>query len=110
MAETKERKMSPKGFLHKCTTKAANSAIAFLAAHRTFLETGELAIKTSPLLAKLDAGELLPTPCLKEIQYAVMTHIIESDQNKLDAKVQAAQEGSPKTTRKPWLATIYNAE
>jgi hypothetical protein len=110
MGETKERKMSPKGFLHKCSTKAANSAIAFLAAHRTFLQTGELAQKTSPILAKLDAGELLPTPCLKEIQYAVMTHIIESDQRKLDEKVQQAQEGSTKTTRKPWCASIFNAE
>src|SRR5271157_3561151 len=44
MAETKERKMSPKGFLHKCSTKAANSAIAFLAAHRAFLQTGDLAV------------------------------------------------------------------
>jgi hypothetical protein len=110
MANTKERKMSPKGFLHKCSTKAANSAIAFLAAHRAFLETGELAVKTSPLLAKLDAGELLPTPCLKEIQYAVMTHIIESDRNKLEAKIEAAAQGGTSTgTRKPWVATIYNA-
>lgn len=109
MAETKERKMSPKGFLHKCTTKAANSAIAFLAAHRAWLETGEVAAKTSPLLAKLDAGELLPTPCLKEVQYAVMAHIIESDRNKLEAKIEAAaQEGTHTGTRKPWVARILD--
>jgi hypothetical protein len=109
MADKKERKMSPKGFLHKCSTKAANSAIAFLAAHRAFLETGELAHKTSPILSKLDSHELLPTPALKEIQYAVMAHIIESDRQKLEDKIQAAQEGSTKTTRKPWCATIYDA-
>lgn len=111
MAETKERKMSPKGFLHKCTTKAANSAQAFLAAHRAFLETGELAQKTSPILAKLDAGEMYPTPALKEIQYAVMTHIIESDRNKLEEKIAAqASPGAPTGSRKPWLAQILNAE
>lgn len=109
MADKKERKMSPKGFLHKCSTKAANSALAFLAAHRSFLETGELAQRTSPILAKLDAGELYPTPALKEIQYAVMTHIIESDRAKLETKLEQAQAGNPTTTKKSWCATIYNA-
>lgn len=109
MADKKERKMSPKGFLHKCSTKAANSAVAFLSQYRSFLETGELAQRTSPILAKMDAGELYPTPALKEIQYAVMTHIIESDRAKLEAKVEAAQEGTHTSTRKSWMATIYNA-
>jgi len=105
MAETKERKMTPKGFLHKTTTKAANSAIAFLAQYRAFLTTGELAERTSPIIAKVDAGELLPTPALKEIQYAVMTHIIEADTAKVD---QAAVAG-PRQTKKPWRASIYDA-
>jgi len=105
MAETKERKMTPKGFLHKTTTKAANSAIAFLAQYRAFLTTGELAERTSPIIAKVDAGELLPTPALKEIQYAVMTHIIEADA----AKVDQAVEAGPKQTKKPWRASIYDA-
>ncbi len=93
MADKKERKMSPKGFLHKCSTKAANSALAFLTAHRQFLET----------------GELYPTPALKEVQYAVMAHIIESDRNKLEAKIEAAAQGGSSTgTRKPWVARILN--
>ena len=109
MADKKERKMSPKGFLHKCSTKAANSALAFLSQYRSFLETGDLAEKTSPILAKMDAGELYPTPALKEIQYAVMTHIIESDRQKLEAKIEAqAQAGTSTGTRKPWLAQILN--
>lgn len=105
--EKKERKMTPKGFLHKTTTKAANSAIAFLAQYREYLTTGELASSTSPIIAKVDAGELLPTPALKEIQYAVMTHIIESDSKKLEA---VSEQVSGKTgTRKPWRASIYDA-
>lgn len=103
----KERKMSPKGFLAKTQTKAANSAIAFLAQYREYLTTGEVASKTSPILARVDAGELLPTPALKEIQYAVMTHIIEADTAKLEkSQDQAARTG----TRKPWRATVFNAK
>ena len=106
MADTKERKMTPKGFLHKTTTKAANSAIAFLTQYRAYLTTGELASKTSSIIAQVDAGELLPTPALKEIQYAVMTHIIESD----TAKAEAVMDTQARTgTRKPWRTTIYNA-
>jgi hypothetical protein len=111
MSESKKpRAMSPKGFLHKCTTRAANSAIAFLSAHRAWLETGELSHKTSPILAKLDSRELLPTPALREIQYAVMSHIIESDRQKLEDKIQAQADGGTHTsTRKPWMAQILNA-
>ncbi len=104
----KERKMSPKGFLAKTQTQAANSAIAFLAQYREYLTTGEVASKTSPILAKVDAGELMPTPALKEIQYAVMTHIIEADTAKLEKSqdTTATRTG----TRKPWKATIFNAK
>lgn len=106
MSETKKpRAMTAKGFLHKTTTKAANSAAAFLAQYRTFLTTGELADKTSPILAKLDSGDLFPTPALKEISYAVMTHIIESDARKMEETAEAPK-GS---TRKPWRAVILNA-
>ncbi len=105
--EKKERKMTPKGFLAKTQTKAANSAIAFLAQYREYLTTGEVAEATSPIVAKVDSGELLPTPALREIQYAVMTHIIKADEKKLE---QSATGGGGKTgTRKSWRATVYDA-
>ena len=107
MADTKERKMTPKGFLHKTNTKAANSATAFLAQYREYLTTGELASKTSPILAQMDEGKLMPTPALVEIQYAVMSHIIETD----TAKAEQGMVAQAKTgTRKPWRTTIYNAK
>lgn len=107
MTETKkERKMSPKGFLAKTNTKAANSAIAFLAQYREYLTTGEVADKTSPIVAKVDAGELLPTPALREIQFAVMTHIIEADTAKME---QSVQHQGKTGTRKPWRTTIFDA-
>lgn len=99
-----ERKMTPKGFLHKTNTKAANSAGAFLAQYRDYLVTGELAPIASPIIAKLDKGELLPTPALKAIAHAVMAHIIAVDTHATEEKLEAdGQTG----TQKPWLTTVY---
>lgn len=103
----KERKMTPKGFLAKTQTKAANSAIAFLAQYREYLTTGEMKDTLSPIVAKVDTGELLPTPALREIQYAVMTHIIAADAAKLDQPSGGGGGGGG--TRKPWRCTVYDA-
>lgn len=99
-----ERKMSPKGFLSKTKTKAANSATAFLATYREYLTTSEVAIVTSPIIAKVDAGELLPTPALEEIKNAVFQHMLVLDSQKHEAAIAKQQE--PKKT-KPHVATIY---
>ena len=50
---TTERKMTVKGFLRKVETSKL-SASAFLAAHRNFLETGELAevVRSHPAHAR----------------------------------------------------------
>jgi hypothetical protein len=101
-----DRKMTPKGFLHKTTTKAANSAAAFLASYREYLTTGELAPVASPIIRKLDEGTILPTPALKEIQSVVMAHIIASDQAKVEHAIEEAQQ--PKKT-KPWIASVLDA-
>jgi hypothetical protein len=120
MSDTKKpRNMTPKGFLHKTTTKAALSAHAFLDQYREYLTTGELAERTSPILAKYDADKAqalakmqdtnkIAQASLKEIAHAVMVHIIESDHAKMEEKLEEAQ--SPKTgTKKPWIATILDA-
>jgi len=107
MADKKERKMTPRGFLQKTTTKAANSAIGFLSQWREYLTTGEVASKTSPIIAKVDKGELMPTPALREIQKAVMDHIIEADAQKMEQSQESAASGGG--TRKNWIATVYDA-
>lgn len=101
----KPRAMSPKGFLHKTTTKAAGSALAFLATYREYLTTGEVAIATSPIIARMDAGEILPTPCLEEIKAAVFNHMIAADALKAEAAIEKQQE--PKKT-KPHVGMIYD--
>jgi hypothetical protein len=110
MSESKkERVMSPKGFLHKSTTKAAASAAAFLAQHRAWLETGELAKVTSPILAKVDSKDLMPTPALEEIKVVVLNHMIASEIRKGEEQM-AAREAGPQSTPKNWIATIYTAK
>jgi hypothetical protein len=103
----KPRAMTPKGFLAKATsTSASSSAMGFLRQYREYLTTGEVAEKTSPIIAKYEAGELPASPALKEIQYAVMTHIIKAEEDKLNAPAATGGGGG---TRKPWRCTVYDA-
>ena len=105
--EKKERVMTPKGFLHKSTTKAAASAAAFLAQHRAWLLTGELAKVTQPILAKVDSGEIMPTPALPLIQKVVMDHMHEESKRKGEESMRKAEEGpEPKN----WTATILDSK
>ncbi len=111
MSEKKERKLTPKWFLHKTTTKAANSALAFITAHRDFLTMGELASKTSPILAKLDNKELFPTPALNQIKQAVLDHMIALEANKFEQAIEKAQNDEAQGKKsKPFVAQILNAK
>lgn len=100
-----ERKMTPKGFLHKARSKAANSALAFIAAHREFLTTGELGSVTGPILVKLDSKEILPTPALGEIKQAVLGFMVAEQITAGQAKLERASE--PKASTKVYTATVY---
>lgn len=101
MSDTKKG-MSFKGFIAKAT-KPNVSAAAFLKAHRDYMTTGELSPILSPVLNKVDMGELLPTPALNVIAAAVMNHIIASDLKKLDDKLN-----QPAPKAKPWTVSIFD--
>lgn len=105
--DKKSRTMTPKGFLHKTTTRAANSAGAFLAQYREYLTTGELAPIMTPIIRQVDEKLLMPTPALKLVQAAVMGHIIATDQAKAEEAIERANE--PKAV-KTWVACIKDAE
>ena len=96
--------MTPKMFLHRSTSKAAYSAAGFIAQYREYLSTGELAERTNPIIEKLDAGELLPTPALHEIRNAVMLHLLEASNKKVEQVVQPKIE----IKNSGWLVTVYN--
>lgn len=98
-----ERKMGPKGLLHKANA-AKIGAMAFIEAHREYLTTGELAYVTGPIVAKVDAGELYPTPAMTEIKIAVMGHIMLVNAISIEEKQEKAN--SPKTSKKAFSACV----
>src|SRR6476660_953615 len=81
--------ISPKMFLHKASQ--AKSAIAFIAAYREWMETGQIASALSPILARIDNKELFPTPGLLEIRNAVLVHHLTAEVQKAEAE-QAKRE------------------
>lgn len=105
------QKMTDKLFLHRSTQKPANSAKAFIEAHREFLMSGTLRPLTEPLLVKLDAGESLPTPTLDQIRSAVLQHMLDAEVNQGIQKIQQQQNGGSgeHSTSKGYLATIYDS-
>lgn len=101
------RVMSCKGFLFKAGTKAANSATAFLSQHREWLTTGELAQVCSPILAKVDSKELMPTPALNEIKVAVLNHMLIMDAQKAEKSMNGETSSA---SSKNVLAQVFNAD
>lgn len=104
-----KRNMTLKGFIAKTHTKAAANAAGFLGQYREWLETGEVAELTSPILAKLDAKELLPTPALKEITSVVFAHMMAQESVKAEKSVAKSREEKPKTEKRV-VATVYTAK
>ena len=97
-----ERKMTPNGFVSKLTS--AKSALGFLAAHREYMTTGEIAPIVSPILAKVDSGALMPTPALQEIKDAVWASIQAAAVAKAEGSlIKSESEGG---IEKPYLASI----
>lgn len=94
--EKKERKVTAKGFLTKCnSSKAATSAIAFIAAHREYLLTGEVSAKTATIVNEYDSGNMLASVAIEEIKQAVFHHVLEQD----NAKALASLNKAPKTIK-----------
>ena len=107
MAITK--KMTPKGFLKKLNSKAAASALGFLAAYRDYLTSGELADTLRPIIKRIDNGALLPTPALSEIRQAVMDHILAVEIAKAEKAIAKANApGGTGSASKPFQAVILD--
>jgi hypothetical protein len=102
------RNMTAKGFLHKAGGKAATAASAFLATHRQWLETGELALFTTPILLKVDSREMMPTPALEEIKAVVLAHHLAEEIRISKEKMEKSDE--PTKSSKSYVATIYDSK
>ena len=111
MSNDNKRPMTPKMFLFKAGTKAANSAIAFIQSYRSFLETGELCEVTSPILARIDSREIMPTVGLEEIKAAVMAHSIRKNAEEAERKLMASLDAeSAGGSSKNWISTIFDSK
>jgi hypothetical protein len=102
MTIASEKPMTNRKWLKKSNGKI--SAVAFLEAHREFLLTGALAPLTKPLLSKLEKKEILPTPCLEEIQNIVLANMIATE------AVKAEQSMKKEIASKAYLATVYDSK
>jgi len=108
--EKKTRSMSPKGFLHKSTGKAALAAASFIETHRAWLETGELALFTTPILLQVDSKALMPTPALEQIKEVVLAHHLAEETRLAQEKMNSASESGEGKTSKAYLAIIWNSK
>lgn len=108
--------MTVKGFLAKAT-KPNISAQGFLDQYREFMLTGELSYVLSPILAKVDAGEMMPTPAVAAIAVATMYHRIAKDTiaaKKSIAAQEDAKEEGPAKVKAPrkvsnWTSTVLDS-
>lgn len=94
-----------KGFISKASGRV--SAVAFLAAHREFLTTGELASVTSPILVKLDKGEIMATPALQELCRVMLDYHLNAEITKGSS---AATKPAKEPTSKAYLVTVYDGK
>lgn len=101
----KSRVMTEKGFVFKCGTKAANSAAAFISAHREFLMSGTLKNVSEPILSKMDAGDILPKLALEELRKAVFSHMLAQQAAEIKNSIGKTREY---TSTKKHTATIYD--
>jgi hypothetical protein len=75
------------------------------------METGEMASVISPILARIDKRELFPTPGLKEIQNAVLSHHLTMEAQKQEIlqtkRVQIVNTPKP---AKNYLAKVFDSK
>ena len=90
--EKTARRMSPKGFLAKCNSKAGLSVMAFVKAHNEYLTQGEVAYATAPIVEQLIEGNIMNTPAMDAIKKAVMDHILKVDSMSFEEKQEKAAE------------------
>lgn len=99
------KKITPKTFLKKINH--AKSAEGFLLQYREYMLTGDLHSITTPILIKIDSGELLPAPAMDELASAVYAHIIAGEKLAFEASLNKESD-SESVSNKPVLGAIFD--
>jgi hypothetical protein len=125
VAQKKPREMSAKGFLQKLNR--ATSAVRFFEEHKDWMLHSEMALALIPILARLDIGDLMPTPALALVGEVVVKHLL-SEGMKQAPKMTQEEEApddpfiapehrmpqvappDPESAKKAWLAVVYNSD
>ena len=103
-----KRETTPKMFL-SYASRTTKTAEGFLQAYEQFLTTGELASKTSPVLAQVKGKGVTPEIGLQTIKNICTMHILKKDELAAEqALMNNNGMGTPKSD-KPITATIYLA-
>jgi len=96
---TTAKAMTAKGFYKKLNSKAAASALGFIAAHREYLLTGDLSELVKPILDRIDSGELYPTPAISELKQVVAGHILATEKAKADKAIERVSSGGNRSSK-----------
>ena len=78
--------MTPKRFATKKPMSAIPAVVAFLNAHRTFLDGYQF---LSPILKAYDEKKLPPSQTLQAVQSALLDHVLQSEIKSAQAKMMA---------------------
>lgn len=101
------KSISPKMLLHRANT--SKSAMGFIQQYREYMVSGELADLLSPIVARVDAGSLMPTPAKDEIARATLEHIVACDLVKLEESRDKLMKGETHSSTKRWQASVVDA-
>jgi hypothetical protein len=102
-----KRSLTIKSFVSKATSTNL-TATGFLAQYREYLSTGEVASLASPILAKIDDGELTAEVGLEQITNVVFAHMLNLSVLAAEAKLAS---GSALTeTNKNYICKLLSSE
>jgi hypothetical protein len=101
------KSLSPKMLLHRANT--SKSAMGFIQQYREYMVSGELADLLSPIVARVDAGSLMPTPAKDEIARATLEHIVACALVKLEEGRDKLMKGETHSSTKRWQASVVDA-
>lgn len=103
-----KRAISIKGFVSKATSTSL-TAQGFLAQYREYLTTGEVANIASPILAKVDTGELAPEIGLENITNAIFSHMMNLSLQKAEAQIAKQESSEAVPANKNYVTKLFTA-
>lgn len=96
-----KKNMTAKWFL-SLSIKTTKSAEGFLSGYKEWLTTGELSLKTAPIVARIESGETKVEIGLEAIKNIALQHVLTADIEKMEKSADSAGRG----TNKPYSSVI----